>query len=247
MNEELFYKIYEETFRGGPGSKESTQRAYHLINDLPEHPLILDVGCGKGIQTIDLAMVTYGKIIALDRYQPFIDHLSNMIRKKALTGKVEAVKGDMGEMKFPRDYFDLIWGEGSFYTIGFEHALNYFWDFLKPEGFIAASELAWIRTDPPEKLSDFWKEEYPGIKGNNQNLEIIKNCGYKLINCFQLPKSDWMENYYLPLEEWITYYREREKDNHDSIVTLDYMQCEANIYRKFNDYYGYFFYIMQRD
>ena len=49
-------EIYEELFinlpKCGPGSEQSIRKAYKFLDELPEQPKILDIGCGTGMQTI---------------------------------------------------------------------------------------------------------------------------------------------------------------------------------------------------
>ena len=71
--EALFYRIYDALPRGGPGNIESTRKAFELLPDLPDKPKILDIGCGKGIQTIELAKISDGRIVAVDNHRPFLD------------------------------------------------------------------------------------------------------------------------------------------------------------------------------
>ena len=71
--EALFYKIYNALPRGGPGNVESTRKAFELLPDLPDNPNILDIGCEKGIQTIELAKISDGRIVAVDNHRPFLD------------------------------------------------------------------------------------------------------------------------------------------------------------------------------
>ena len=60
--EKIFFEIHKDIPREGPGSFESTKRAFQLLTGLPEQPVILDVGCGPGKQTLDLAKITKGKM-----------------------------------------------------------------------------------------------------------------------------------------------------------------------------------------
>ncbi|MCK5581393.1 MAG: class I SAM-dependent methyltransferase, partial [Candidatus Omnitrophica bacterium] len=72
---EYIYELCELLPRGGPGDNESTRRAFDAIPKLSEQPLILDIGCGPGMQTLELAKISKGKITALDNYQGFLDIL----------------------------------------------------------------------------------------------------------------------------------------------------------------------------
>ena len=61
---EYLYELCEALPRSGPGDNESTRRAFNSIPRLKKNPFILDIGCGQGMQTIELAKISDGKIIA---------------------------------------------------------------------------------------------------------------------------------------------------------------------------------------
>jgi len=63
---EHFMQLYGELPRAGPGDNRSTQRAFGMIKGLSPEPRILDIGCGPGVQTFELAKLTSGCIVALD-------------------------------------------------------------------------------------------------------------------------------------------------------------------------------------
>ena len=65
------YELCERLPRCGPGDNQSTRRAFNTMTKLPKEPSILDIGCGTGMQTIELAKISNGKIIAVDNYQGF--------------------------------------------------------------------------------------------------------------------------------------------------------------------------------
>ena len=60
---EYFYELFEALPRGAPGDKESTRRAFNTIPNPSEQPLILDIGCGPGVQTIELSKLSKGRIL----------------------------------------------------------------------------------------------------------------------------------------------------------------------------------------
>ena len=73
---EIFFEVHSNLPRAGPGSNESTNRAFKSLKNLPAKPRILDIGCGPGMQTIELAKLSGGQIEALDNHQPFLDQLN---------------------------------------------------------------------------------------------------------------------------------------------------------------------------
>ena len=51
---EYFMDLYGDLPRAGPGDNGSTARALGMIKGLPAEPRILDLGCGPGVQTLEL-------------------------------------------------------------------------------------------------------------------------------------------------------------------------------------------------
>jgi len=134
---QIFFEIHSGLPREGPGDSRSTKRAFALLSDLPPEPHVLDIGCGPGMQTLDLARLTRGQIVALDNHQPFLDELSARARRAGLGSRVQAIYGDMEDLPFPRASFDLIWAEGSIYIFGFEKGLRAWKTLLRAGGYLA--------------------------------------------------------------------------------------------------------------
>jgi len=243
--ESFYIELYEGIPRFGPGSNESTRKAYSFLKDLPLKPMILDIGCGSGMQTIELAKISKGKIYAIDIFQEYLDILEENADLVGVLDNIEIFKMSMDKMTFDQDFFDIIWAESSIFIIGFEKGLIEWRKFLKKIGYLVVSELIWLREDPPKDLKKFWDSEYPSMRNNEDNINIIQKAGYNLINSFQLPESDWWSLLYTPLENRIGILREKHKNNEDFLMFLKSTQDEINYFRKYSDYYGYAFYIMQ--
>jgi ubiquinone/menaquinone biosynthesis C-methylase UbiE len=117
---------------------------------------ILDVGCGPGMQTIQLAKLINGKIIALDNHQPFLDEVIRRANKEGVIDKIEIINKSMFSLDFTEEIFDVIWSEGAVYIYGFEKALQDWQRFLKIEGYFVVSEVSWLDSNPPSELREFW-------------------------------------------------------------------------------------------
>jgi hypothetical protein len=46
--EEIFFEIHRDNPREEPGNFEATRKAYSALSNLPDKPVILDIGCGPG-------------------------------------------------------------------------------------------------------------------------------------------------------------------------------------------------------
>ena len=148
---DLFFEIHSGLPREGPGSNASTRRAFALMTALPAQAAILDVGCGPGMQTLELASLTDGKVTAVDTHQPYLDELCRQARDRGLSHRIETINRSMQELGLEDASFDAIWSEGAIYVMGFENGLRAWRRLHKPGGYIAVSELAWLKPEPPER------------------------------------------------------------------------------------------------
>ncbi len=82
---------------------------FEVHSGLPERPRILDLGCGPGAQTLELAGLCQGRIVAVDNHEPFLEQLRPRAAQLGLADRVEARLGDMGSLPFEPGSFDLIW------------------------------------------------------------------------------------------------------------------------------------------
>lgn len=242
---QIFFEIHSGNLREGPGSFESTQKAFTQITNLPENPSILDIGCGPGQQTLDLVQITNGKITAVDNYQTYLDVLISKAQNLGLEKRIVAMNGDMFNLNFEPHSFDIIWSEGAIYIIGLEKGLSEWKSYLKNDGYMAISHLTWLKESPPKEIFDYWKEEYPEITTIKNNLKVIQKCGFNIMNHFTLPKSDWLKNYYKPLVTKLSILESKYKNNFEALEVIKMETTEIELYKKYSDYYGYEFFILK--
>lgn len=196
---DYFLEIYGRLPRAGPGSHECTKRAYELMSEVPESPCILDVGCGPGVQTVDLLKISGGRVLALDFLPLMIERTKANAEIANVTDRLEELEQDMKQMAFSDASFDVIWSEGAIYNLGFENGLKKVKNFLKPGGYVAVSEVVWLKPNPPTSVVEFWKQ-YPEIDSVENKLAVIDLLGYEQVGHFVLPESTWTTDYYDPME-----------------------------------------------
>jgi len=245
MTNDLFFEIHRGLPREGPGRNKYTRQAFRMLPPM-DKPRILDIGCGPGGPTLELARLSQGNVLGMDTHQPYLDELNKKIRHADLTDRVQALNGSMFEMDFPDESFDIIWAEGSIYIIGFDRGLREWRRFIKPDGFLVVHEMTWLRPNPPKEIHDFWMECYPGIRTVPENLEHISHGGYEVLSHFTLPDDAWWIEYYDPLETRIQELRKKYAGDAESLAFLDEEHREIELYRKYHKWYGSVFFGLQK-
>jgi ubiquinone/menaquinone biosynthesis C-methylase UbiE len=242
----IFRELTQDLPRQAPGSAAATLRALGLVRGLPDQPRILDVGCGPGAQTIDLARVTGGWIVAVDIRQRFLDELTERAGAAGVLSQVTTVNTSMFDMDFADESFDLIWSEGAIYIEGFATGLAAWRRFLKPGGWLVVSELTWLMPDPPAEAAEYWARGYPAMGSIERNCQLVAEAGYVSMDGFVLPVQDWWNNYYGPSERRVEELREKYAADPEALATLDETTREHDVFRAYHDAYGYVFYVMRK-
>lgn len=239
-----FFRFYEGLDRKGPGSYAETYRALQLCTELPAEPRILDIGCGSGNNAVDLAKMSAATITAIDIYEPFLQEARERAHAAGVANQVVMQKEDMAKLPFKAEEFDIIWSEGASYIMGFDAALTYWKQFVKPKGYLVISEAVWLREDNPEELQSFWKEAYPAMRNTEKNIIAIKEKSYTLVGNFVIPESDW-NRFYDELELHVQGLPPALLKEPYAEDILALIHREIQLYRRFRGHYGYEFYVIQ--
>ena len=201
-----------------------TRRAYHMLPEL-KGSHILDVGCGSGVSTLELAKLNDGNIIGIDINQATLNTLNRKIEKQGLSHRVKTVHCSLLEMDIPDEGFDIIWAEGSLRIIGFEKSLKKCRRLLKPNRFLVVHD---------------------ATKTLSANHKIIRRYGYKLTAYFLLPEDAWWVDYYQPFEIRINTLYAKHQNNPTALNVLDQYQHEVDMIKGNLQEYSSAFYILQK-
>jgi len=202
-----------------------TRKAFRMLPQM-DKPRILDIGCGSGVPTLELARLSHGEVMGIDIDQSALDKFTRKIKEAGLTDRVQAVNCSIFDMDFADESFGTIWSEGSIYAIGFERGLREWRRFLKPTGFMVVHD----------------------EQGNvREKLEQIYNCGYELLGYFILSKETWWTEYFAPLEKLIAESRTRYTDDPKILQELHQAQGELDMFKKNPERNSSLFFIMQRN
>jgi len=232
--------------RQGPGSPEVTLKALSFIDNLTDKSLIADIGCGTGGQTMVLAQHAPGKIIGLDLFPGFIDLFNRNAGKLNLQDRVRGIVGSMDNLSFEKGSLDLIWSEGAIYNIGFERGLNEWRNFLKTGGYVAISESSWFTEERPVEIHNFWMSVYPEIDTIPNQVAQIQKAGYIPVATFILPENCWTEHYHVPQAKAQEIFLNKYAGNKTAEEFVAFQRHEAQLYRKYKEFYGYVFFIAKK-
>jgi ubiquinone/menaquinone biosynthesis C-methylase UbiE len=188
-----------------------TRKAFRMIPKM-ESPLILDIGCGSGISTQELAKLSRGKVIGIDIDQAALDKFARRVKKAGLTDQIKVMNCSMFEMDFPDRSLDIVWAEGSIYAIGFAMGLREWKQLLKAGGCMVVHD------------------EQGNIR---EKLNLISTCGYQLLGYFTLSKETWWTEYFAPLEKLVNETRTKYPYDRSILEEIQQAQAELDMYRKY--------------
>ena len=241
----LFWELHSGLPRQGPGSAASTCRAPGLVPGVGPRTRVLDIGCGAGDQTLVLAEASRSRIVAVDNHPQFIDALNRKAQELGIADRLEARVADMRRLDFADGSFDLIWCEGAIYIMGVEAGLRDWRRLLGRNGYVALTEVCWRKPAPPAACAAFWNREYPAIRDTSALREAIEACGYETVGHFPLPASAWWDDYYRPLQDNLTAFRQRYHEAPDAQELADQCQREIDIWHAYSEFYGYEFFVLR--
>jgi ubiquinone/menaquinone biosynthesis C-methylase UbiE len=158
-----------------------TRKAFQAIPRI-ERPRILDIGCGSGESTMELADICDGEFTCLDIDIEMLDVFAGKVDKAGLQDRVKIINKSMLDMDFPDESFDIIIAEGSINFVGFENGLKQWKRLLKPAGCMIIHDAQ------------------GDIEGK---LKQISACGYDLLDYFKLDIDVWQDEYFTPLEKLV--------------------------------------------
>jgi ubiquinone/menaquinone biosynthesis C-methylase UbiE len=202
-----------------------TRRAFRMLPKL-DRPRILDIGCGSGVPTMELARLGQGEVIGIDIDQSALDKLTRKIREAGFSDLVRAVNCSILDMAFPDESFDIVWSEGSVFVIGFKRGIQDWKRFLKPGGFLVIHD---EKGDIEEKLRQ------------------ISKCGYRLLGYFILSEDTWWTGYFAPLEKLIAESQTSYADDPHALEELSQARTELDMFRRNPERNNSVYFIVQKN
>ncbi len=241
-----FFELFESFPRQGPGLDVMTARALGCLPPLTSEHRVLDIGCGAGMQTLEIARKSEASLTAVDIHAPFIEMLNRRAAQEGLAGRISGYVADMNDLPFPDGTFDVLWAEGSIFILGFARGLTLWRRLLKPGGYLVVSELTWFSGNIPAELHEFCMSDPEEDASLEARRRAIEETGYRLIEEFPLPREGWWEAFYAPMFDRLDAFEERHKEHPEALAVVERCRYEIDLFHRYADLYGYTFFIMQR-
>lgn len=244
---EILLYVFDGLDRQGPGSAASTRKALSLLPGPIADGLVLDLGCGTGASTLELARALDRPIVAADVNPAALATLADRLAAAGIETPVETRLASMDDLGLPPASAALIWSEGATFTVGTERALAHWWPLVRPGGYVAFTDLMWLSGRRPAEAVAFLDGCYEGLAPMpdlSGVLAMAARIGYRLEAHFVLPESDWWDEYYAGLAARITALRPGADPALAAMIAR--LETEMAIYRAHAAAFGYAFVILSK-
>ncbi|MHA2180741.1 MAG: class I SAM-dependent methyltransferase [Promethearchaeota archaeon] len=200
-----------------------TRKAFEII-PVMDKPRILDIGCGTGLPTLELAKISNGEITGIDIDQGVLDELNFKIKQEDLSDRIKLYNRSVYDTKFEDQRFDLILEEGVIHLLDLKRTLTECSRILKTNGFMITGE------------ATNWA---------NRKLKHFPKFGFKLIKEIPWESNCWWNEYYAPLEARLNNLR-KKYDNFDDIEEIKHYIMEIEMVKKDPEGFDCITYIFQK-
>ena len=149
-----YARIYAKQEYLTPGSAETVELIAKAVNP-GESALLLDVAAGKGEAACTLAGRFACRVLAVDLYDPFVQHTSAKVSHRNLRDLVAVLRADGGHLPVADAVCDTAYCIGGPSIVGPEPCLAELARAVKPGGHVIVSDIAW-RRKPDGALGPEW-------------------------------------------------------------------------------------------
>lgn len=150
--------------------RTAANSAAYLIGELRPGMAVLDVGCGPGTITADLAaLVAPAPVTAVDTSEEILDRAAEVAAERGLDN-IEFTTADVHALEFPDDSFDVVHAHQVLQHVGDPvQALREMRRVCRPGGIVAArdSDYAAMAWYPEVPVMDAWLELYRRVARTN--------------------------------------------------------------------------------
>jgi hypothetical protein len=218
--------------RAGAGNRACAARALALCRDLPPPSRGARPRLRRRGQTLHLAELTAGAIVAVDSHAPSVvaapggrggarppgPGSSRWSRHCPLPAGPRALRPRLvrGRAVQPRPRLR---------PAGLPRL-------LRPGGHLAFSDAVWRKADPPPEVQASFDLDTPARGTVADDLAAIGRSGLSLLGHFTLPDEAWWDDFYTPMERRIGELRGKYAGDLEALAVLDQLAREPEMHRR---------------
>lgn len=178
-----------------PGGKEYTITAGKLAGLNPKSK-ILDIACGTGIASINLANKFGCRAVAVDLEKTFIAEGKKLAEKAGVADKIEFIVNDFNRLSFKKNSFDMIIAEGGALTyINKSSGLKKAYNLLKKNGYIEISDLIMKSKHLSKDIEEAFSLGDFDVLTEEGYRTLLKMNHFEIVFCSYIAQQYW-RNYY---------------------------------------------------
>jgi SAM-dependent methyltransferase len=193
--DEIYTHGHEEPVLRSHRWRTAANSAAYVLGDLRPGMDLLDVGCGPGTISADLAsLVAPGRVVGVDREPEVVDEA-----RKAAGATVEFQTGDVYRLAHPDSTFDVVHAHQVIqHLVDPVAALTEMRRVLRPGGLLAVRDADYgaFLWQPGDPRLDRWREMYSAVCARNgadadsgrRLPEWVRAAGYSRL---QVSSSNW--------------------------------------------------------
>ncbi len=243
MVNDAFKLFFRGLARQAPGADAATLHALEHV-ELPDDPVIYDMGSGTGSSALVLAEELEQKVVAVDQMRESLDALKLRAERRGIESFIETIEADSLALELANQSVDLIWAEGSIYAMGWDRALGKWHKALAEGGWLAVTDCVWVTEDRPAEAVEFWENEYPGMATRDELVSRAEESGFEVVETFEMMRHAWAD-YYGPLRQRLALVESSEPAE-DLRKVVDEVAEEIRIFEEYGHAWNYMFFVMRR-
>lgn len=162
--------------------------------NIEENDVILDIGCGGGINVRRFSQMSYnGKIYGLD-YSELSVEKSKQLNELAINeGKVEIVQGSVSELPFDDETFDIVTGfETTYFWPNFTEDLKEVNRVLKDDGIMFICNEAVGNENVLEEMKEHIELLNMNIYSEEDFESALFDAGFNNVSIFRKDGKNWV-------------------------------------------------------
>ena len=146
-----------------PGGRASTSSLVAQAGINPASK-VLDVGCGVGTTAIEIARRHHAHVMAVDVAPQMLERTTENAQTANLTELVTVEPGDILDLQFPDNAFDVVVAEAVTMFVDRRRATTELVRVTKPGGRVLATEFFWRKPPTEEAREIFMGQVCPGME-----------------------------------------------------------------------------------